>query len=81
MLPLVMLNLLWSAPPTIEKVTACGGKSASVAVEFTTRRRAFRDCGGRGEVNTGLLSLIGVTVTQIACSVVRLPSLACTITT
>ena len=34
-----------------------------------------------GDVNTGLLSLTGVTVTEMVCMLVIAPSLACTMTT
>ena len=34
--PLVIENLAWSAPPTIENVTVCAGRSASVAVTVIT---------------------------------------------
>ena len=80
--PAVIANLAWSAPPTIENVTACAGRSASVAVTVFTAVVFSAHAGRSVDVKTGLNSLTGVTVTLIVCvAVPPLPSLAWTVTT
>ena len=75
-----MANFAASAPPEIEYVSVSPRRSASVAVtvvtavEFSATLRAAL-APPPFEVITGVLSLTGVTVTEMACVSIRLPSL------
>ncbi len=81
-----MANLAASAPPLIEKVSVCAGKSASVAVTVVTAvvfSATLTEAVAPPplDVISGLLSLPGVTVTAMACeSVPPAPSLTSTVT-
>ena len=74
-----------SAPPTIEYVSVCAGRSASLAatvvmiVEFSATLIAAV-APPPLLVITGALSLTGVTVTAMACVSLSEPSLTCTVT-
>ena len=81
----LIVNLAASAPPMIEYVSVCAGRSASVAVTVVTAVVFSATLTAALApppllVMTGVLSLTGVTVTAIACVSVSVPSLTCTIT-
>ena len=57
-------------PPTIENVTTCGGRSASVAVKVISDVVFSGTVRALGEVNTGacwFCSLTFVTFTKMVC--------------
>ena len=63
------------------KPTVCAGRSASVAANVTTAVVFSGTLGAALDVNTGLLSFTGVTVTLTFCTVVPpAPSSAVTCT-
>src|SRR5439155_1229647 len=64
----VMLNLVASAPPVIENVTVCAGRSPSVAVTVVTAVVFSGTLGVALDVNAGLLSSTAVTVTDRLCT-------------
>ncbi len=77
----LMANLAASAPPVIENVSVCAGKSASVALTSITVPVAFSaKFAVAAVVITGSLSLTAVTVMASAWLVLCVPSLAVTCT-
>jgi hypothetical protein len=77
----LMANSAASAPPVIENVKVCAGKSASVALTSMTVPLPFSaKFTAAAVVITGVASLTPVTVTAIAWLVDRVPSLAVTCT-
>ena len=81
----LIANFAASAPPTIEYVSVCAGRSASLATTVVTVAEfsamlTLASAPPPLDVITGAVSLTGVTVTAMACVSLSAPSLTCTVT-